>query len=68
MKRVADESALIVGAVERDLTKGNTRKIRYRMGDVWVRVNPMRFNPTMNEARLSHLPFWGPSEDFFLIN
>jgi len=19
----------------------------------------------MNEARLSHLPFWGPSEDFF---
>jgi len=23
---------------------------------------------TMNEARLSHLPFWGPSEGFFLIN
>jgi len=22
----------------------------------------------MNEARLSHLPFWGPSEGFFLIN
>ena len=22
----------------------------------------------MNEARLSHLPFWGPSEVFFLIN
>jgi len=21
----------------------------------------------MNEARLSHLPFWGPSEGFFLI-
>ena len=21
----------------------------------------------MNEARLSHLPFWGPSEAFFLI-
>jgi len=23
---------------------------------------------SMNEARLSHLPFWGPSEGFFLIN
>jgi len=23
---------------------------------------------TINEARLSHLPFWGPSEGFFLIN
>jgi len=23
---------------------------------------------TMNEARLSHLPFWGPSEGCFLIN
>jgi len=23
---------------------------------------------TMNEARLSHLPFWGPSEGSFLIN
>jgi len=23
---------------------------------------------TMNEARLSHLPFWGPSEGFFLID
>jgi len=22
----------------------------------------------MNEARLSHLPFWGPSGGFFLIN
>ena len=22
----------------------------------------------MNEARLSHLPFWGPSEGFFVIN
>jgi len=22
----------------------------------------------MNEARLSHLPFWGPSEGFFFIN
>jgi len=22
----------------------------------------------MNEARLSHLPFWGPSEGFFLID
>jgi len=22
----------------------------------------------MNEARLSHLPFWGPSEFYFLIN
>jgi len=22
----------------------------------------------MNEARLSHLPFWGPSESLFLIN
>jgi len=22
----------------------------------------------MHEARLSHLPFWGPSEGFFLIN
>ena len=22
----------------------------------------------VNEARLSHLPFWGPSEGFFLIN
>ena len=22
----------------------------------------------MNEARLSHLPFWGPNEGFFLIN
>jgi len=22
----------------------------------------------MNEARVSHLPFWGPSEGFFLIN
>jgi len=22
----------------------------------------------MNEARLSHLPFWGPSEGFFLMN
>ena len=22
----------------------------------------------MNEARLSHLLFWGPSEGFFLIN
>ena len=24
--------------------------------------------PKMNEARLSHLPFWGPSEFFFIIN
>jgi len=23
---------------------------------------------SMNEARVSHLPFWGPSEGFFLIN
>jgi len=23
---------------------------------------------SMKEARLSHLPFWGPSEAFFLIN
>ena len=23
---------------------------------------------SMNEARLSHLLFWGPSEGFFLIN
>jgi len=22
----------------------------------------------MNETRLSHLPFWGPSEGFFLID
>jgi len=28
---------------------------------------PSRF-PPMNEARSSHLPFWGPSEGFFLIN
>jgi len=39
----------------------------------------IRFNPAnveggkpkaviMNEARLSHLPFWGPSEGFFLID
>jgi len=25
-------------------------------------------NTVMNEARLSHLPFWGSSEVFFLIN
>jgi len=27
-----------------------------------------RTSGPMNEARLSHLPFWGPSEGFFLIN
>jgi len=27
-----------------------------------------RFRKWMNEARLSHLPFWGPSEGFFFIS
>ena len=30
----------------------------------WHEVVPI----IMNEARLSHLPLWGPSEGFFLIN
>jgi len=37
-----------------------------------LRVNPNRKNKSMlsamNEARLSHLPFWGPSEVLFLVN
>jgi len=28
----------------------------------------MAVGTLMNEARLSHLPFWGPSEGLFLIN
>jgi len=36
---------------------------------VWVAPAPgWPFPNLMNEARLSHLPFWGPSEGFFLIN
>jgi len=30
--------------------------------------DPCTPSRVMNEARLSHLPFWGPSEGFFLIN
>ena len=33
----------------------------------WLEVVVIVIEP-MNEARLSHLPFWGPSEGCFLIN
>jgi len=33
-----------------------------------IHISPIIEPGTMNAARLSHLPFWGPSEFFFLIN
>jgi len=41
----------------------NTRLVSYCSILVYLAIYP----PSMNEARLSHLPFWGPSEGFFLI-
>jgi len=38
------------------------------MRDRYIYVYIYTHTYAMNEARLSHLPFWGPSEGFFLIN
>ena len=36
--------------------------------ETWVEYSVDVLGVLMNEARLSHLPFWGPSEGFFLLN